>query len=667
MAGEQSIQLINALAFAKGTQEPTNRDVLWIDDNIEGSIYTKLKLFNTSSGLWEIISRSNIQLLNDLKTVDGAGSGLDADTLQGYTPAQLMSSGGGGGSVPDLFTGQILVGQGDTIGTAQTVGGIATIDTSGNLIYIPGTISHADLADIGTFTHAQIDSHINDTANPHGVTASQVGNTTAQWNANSIEGNLTNLGTLGSSEDGYAVVWDNATSRFITAPSGGNNISNADLTWTGDTIQDLDGNSLTFQNGGNVTINNTLIDPEGFIGNTSFAGNNLMNLSNTSGNRKLNASGNSINITFPEFIFQYNSIASNYFKIRAGLNTGWVLGNFEHHRVNPNGKSFFNASANSNKAVIFGDTDVIGTELVSLRGGATAIQGAGTSTGTTLVLYDNDTTPNKTWEWLDSGDVNVGQDSTVNLGSNDLTFDGVVKIGDNGTGLNLITSDETNPSLNNFRIQGNSNYTLGNYLEFWGSGSAEGFSTRIGIQSSASNGRFNVYDHTTSTEILTLSNALLNIEPNVNINNDLELGDSGTNSAKLGSNMAFNGAGVFRISLDNGYTTGNYIEFGGTGSSDGFSTRIGIQGAGASNRRFNIYNHNGNYEMYEANGFSGANIFRGKGTSTGTIISAVDNSDTERFKVLDNGNIFTNGNQGFTGTGAYTNFTIENGIITAAS
>lgn len=248
MAGEQSIQLINALAFARGTQEPTNRDVLWIDDNITGEIYSRLKLFNTSSGSWEIISRSNIQLLNDLKTVDGAGSGLDADTLQGYTPAQLMSSGGGGGSVPALFTGQLLVGQGDTIGTAQTVGGIATIDTSGNLIYIPGTISHADLADIGTFTHAQIDSHINDTANPHGVTASQVGNTVSQWNADSIEGNLTNVGTLGAGQDGFAVVWDNATSRFIAALAGGDSVYTDSGTAFTDVEVTID-NTFTFKDG----------------------------------------------------------------------------------------------------------------------------------------------------------------------------------------------------------------------------------------------------------------------------------------------------------------------------------------------------------------------------------------------------------------------------------
>lgn len=52
-------------------------------------------------------------------------------------------------------------------------------------------LDHTDLADItnvGTNTHAQIDSHISSTSNPHSVTATQVGKDTAQWNADEIQG-----------------------------------------------------------------------------------------------------------------------------------------------------------------------------------------------------------------------------------------------------------------------------------------------------------------------------------------------------------------------------------------------------------------------------------------------------------------------------------------------
>ena len=47
--------------------------------------------------------------------------------------------------------------------------------------------SHTDLDDIGTNTHAQVDTHIANVSNPHTVTAAQVGNGTAQWNANKIQ------------------------------------------------------------------------------------------------------------------------------------------------------------------------------------------------------------------------------------------------------------------------------------------------------------------------------------------------------------------------------------------------------------------------------------------------------------------------------------------------
>lgn len=65
----------------------------------------------------------------------------------------------------------------------------------------------------------------------------------------------------------------------------------------------------------------------------------------------------------------------------------------------------------------------------------------------------------------------------------------------------------------------------------------------------------------------------------------------------------------------------------------------------------------------------GSTLIKGNGTSTGSALSIYDNdtTPTKVFEVLDNSTIKTNGNAGFTGTGAYTNFTIENGIITNAS
>lgn len=160
-------------------------------------------------------------------------------------------------------------------------------------------------------------------------TTLRTGNTTNGFNIEVTGGdsidfdNSTFLGSLVSdtltANRQYTLPDKTGTVAMLSDITGGNNISNADLTWTGNTTQDLNGNSLTFENG------------------------------------------------------------------------------------------VFN------------------------------IQGAGTSTGTTLALYDNDTTPNKTWEWLDSGDVNVGQNSTVNLGVNTLTFNGDTNLikKDNGSTYNV--------------------------------------------------------------------------------------------------------------------------------------------------------------------------------------------------------------------------------------
>lgn len=53
------------------------------------------------------------------------------------------------------------------------------------------------------------------------------------------------------------------------------------------------------------------------------------------------------------------------------------------------------------------------TDNVTFKDGVFKIQGAGTSTGTTLALYDNDSTPAKTWEFLDNGNANIKDGSIV--------------------------------------------------------------------------------------------------------------------------------------------------------------------------------------------------------------------------------------------------------------
>lgn len=56
-------------------------------------------------------------------------------------------------------------------------------------------INHQNLNGAGVNTHPQVDAHIASLANPHSVTAAQVGNTTPQWNANQIRNKTVQSGS----------------------------------------------------------------------------------------------------------------------------------------------------------------------------------------------------------------------------------------------------------------------------------------------------------------------------------------------------------------------------------------------------------------------------------------------------------------------------------------
>ncbi|WP_414530554.1 hypothetical protein [Nodularia chucula] len=76
-----------------------------------------------------------------------------------------------------------------------TPDGVATLDITGKIpdTQIPNEITRdteLNAALVSKADSSTTNSHISSTSNPHSVTASQVGNTTAQWNANWLQGRI---------------------------------------------------------------------------------------------------------------------------------------------------------------------------------------------------------------------------------------------------------------------------------------------------------------------------------------------------------------------------------------------------------------------------------------------------------------------------------------------
>lgn len=79
-------------------------------------------------------------------------------------------------------------------------------------------IVHQNLSGAGTNTHAQVDSHIASTANPHTVTAAQVGNATAQWNADKLQGRNV---SAAAPTDEHVLTWNDTASQWEGAAAPG--------------------------------------------------------------------------------------------------------------------------------------------------------------------------------------------------------------------------------------------------------------------------------------------------------------------------------------------------------------------------------------------------------------------------------------------------------------
>ena len=77
-----------------------------------------------------------------------------------------------------------------------------------------GTTKHFEVKSGASWTDVLTDytNHLANTSNPHTVTAAQVGNTTAQWNANKLQGSALTVTSVGDNE---VVAYDSGTSSWI--------------------------------------------------------------------------------------------------------------------------------------------------------------------------------------------------------------------------------------------------------------------------------------------------------------------------------------------------------------------------------------------------------------------------------------------------------------------
>ena len=396
------------------------------------------------------------------------------------------------------------------------------------------------------------------------------------------------------SADGYSVgsVWIDVSANkahtcvdatagaaiWNEAGGGGNTIYTGDDSLTGDRVVNLNDNKLEITGG---TINNS--EPINFEFNGTWNGytrwNNFGELEvKGSGNGKTLSVYKKIDASNPNFVSK--SGGGGHLGTDGGV---WTVGqtygssstrleltniafkqfytNTEYHRLQMGGGSnsgayFFRPGFGSLGGFVVGGTSVIGTENISLQG-ETVIKGNGTTTGTTLALYDDDTTPNKTWEWLDNGNLNLNQTSAIISTQPD-----ILKFNSSGANPSVYinaTSGTNNSSLV-FQNQNNNKWLFGN------EGSSGAFRIRnlVSIKNIISISSGNVFNFNESS----ITSAKFNIGGDLYVNASSQVSATFKGTSNTYVNID-NGSSAVGCSL--GYSTNGSLKWltgyeGGTGS-----------------------------------------------------------------------------------------------------
>ena len=124
---------VPAIALARGEVAPDNREVLWEDtSNMNLPFYERVKAYDSNSTQWRMVTQFPLELLNELRKVDGDGSGLDANFLQGRTVNDIIQLVKDGSFT--LPSGFIFIGDSLDNAIAREVSGDATLQNTGALI-----------------------------------------------------------------------------------------------------------------------------------------------------------------------------------------------------------------------------------------------------------------------------------------------------------------------------------------------------------------------------------------------------------------------------------------------------------------------------------------------------------------------------------------------------
>ena len=141
---------VPAIALARGVVAPDNREVLWEDtSNMNLPFYERVKAYDSNSNQWRMVTQLPLELLNELRKVDGDGSGLDANFLQGRTVNDIIQLAKDGSFT--LPNGFIFIG--NTLGNAvaRAVSGDATLNNIGTLSLIASGVT-AGTYDLASLT-----------------------------------------------------------------------------------------------------------------------------------------------------------------------------------------------------------------------------------------------------------------------------------------------------------------------------------------------------------------------------------------------------------------------------------------------------------------------------------------------------------------------------------